>query len=199
MEAPPARPLRFSALSSLRGCPSLLWLCGRNPLVHAFITSRLDYSSVVFVGRIWLMGFSAATKPWQHIALTLTRVYWLSNKSQMDNEVPLFTHKSLHDRPLLPSQLRPKLGWWSWTSEIFPRLTLNCTYSKRTIWPGLLSSEPPLEMLEVMKGAPLSENSLDDWVLEVNTLKGFYFFISFFGGGGSELFLSHSLTSHTNW
>ena len=84
-------------------------------LIHAFVTSRLDYCNGVLYGvssktlaRLQYVQNSAAriltrTKPWQHITPTLQQLHWLPIKHCITFKVLLLTYKSLHG--LAPSYL----------------------------------------------------------------------------------------------
>ena len=77
-------------------------------LVHAFVTTRLDYCNGVLFGvpkknldRLQYVQNCAArvlthTKPWQHITPTLIHLHWLPVKSRISYKVLLLTYKSLH-------------------------------------------------------------------------------------------------------
>ena len=77
-------------------------------LIHAFITSRLDYCNGVLFGvpkktldRLQYVQNSAArvlthTKPWQHITPTLIHLHWLPVRSRISFKLLLLTYKSLH-------------------------------------------------------------------------------------------------------
>ena len=84
-------------------------------LIHAFVTSRLDYCNAVLYGvpnkslaRLQLVQNSAAriltrTKPWQHITPTLQNLHWLPITHRITFKILLLTYKSLHG--LAPSYL----------------------------------------------------------------------------------------------
>ena len=77
-------------------------------LIHAFVTSRLDYCNGVLSGvpskaldRLQYVQNSAArvltrTKPWQHITPTLIHLHWLPVKSRITYKILLLTYKSLN-------------------------------------------------------------------------------------------------------
>ena len=77
-------------------------------LVHAFVSSRLDYCNGVLFGlpkkdldRLQYVQNSAArvltrTKPWQHITPTLKRLHWLPVKHRITYKLLLLTYKALH-------------------------------------------------------------------------------------------------------
>ena len=77
-------------------------------LIHAFITSNLDYYNGVLSGlpsktlnRLQYMQNSAArvlirTKPWQHNTPTLIRLHWLPVKSCISYKILVLTCTSLH-------------------------------------------------------------------------------------------------------
>ena len=77
-------------------------------LIHAFVTSRLDYCNGVLSGvpsktldRLQYVQNSAArvltrTKPWQHITPTLIHLHWLPVKFRIQYKLLLLTYKSLH-------------------------------------------------------------------------------------------------------
>lgn len=77
-------------------------------LIHAFITSRLDYCNGVLYGlpsktldRLQYVQNSAArvltrSKPWQHITPTLKKLHWLPVKFRISYKILLLTYKSLH-------------------------------------------------------------------------------------------------------
>ena len=76
-------------------------------LIHAFVSSRLDYCNGVLFGlpkkdldRLQYVQNSAArvltrTKPWQHITPTLKRLHWLPVKDRISYKL-LLCYKSLH-------------------------------------------------------------------------------------------------------
>ncbi|XP_041958625.1 uncharacterized protein LOC121717966 [Alosa sapidissima] len=77
-------------------------------LIHAFVTSRLDYCNGVLSGlpnkaldRLQYVQNSAArvlthTKPWQHITPILKKLHWLPIKQRISYKILLLTYKSLH-------------------------------------------------------------------------------------------------------
>ncbi|XP_075342899.1 olfactory receptor 8G17-like [Odontesthes bonariensis] len=77
-------------------------------LIHAFITSHLDYCNGVLYGlpnkaldRLQRVQNSATriltnTKRWQHITPTLKHLHWLPVKSRITYKILLLTYKSLH-------------------------------------------------------------------------------------------------------
>lgn len=77
-------------------------------LIHAFVSSRLDYCNGVLFGlpkkdldRLQYVQNSAArvltrTKPWQHITPTLKRLHWLPVKDRITYKLLLLTFKALH-------------------------------------------------------------------------------------------------------
>ena len=77
-------------------------------LIHAFITSRLDYCNGALsgissktLGRLQYVQNCAArvlthTKPWQHITSILIRLLWLPVKSSVTYKNLLLTYKYLH-------------------------------------------------------------------------------------------------------
>ena len=77
-------------------------------LIHAFISSRLDYCNAILLGlpnkitdRLQYVQNSAAriltgTRPWQHITPILKQLHWLPIKSRITYKVLLLTYKSLH-------------------------------------------------------------------------------------------------------
>ena len=87
--------------------PSLSQLVAET-LIHAFITSRLDYCNEVLsrlpsktLDRLQYVQNSAArvltrTKPWQHITPTLIHLHWLPVKSRITYKILLLTYESLH-------------------------------------------------------------------------------------------------------
>ena len=74
-------------------------------LIHAFVTSRLDYCNGVLFGvpkkyldRLQYVQNSAArvltrTKPWQHITPTLKQLHWLPVKHRINHKLLLLTYK----------------------------------------------------------------------------------------------------------
>ena len=77
-------------------------------LIHAFVSSRLDYCNGLLFGlpkkdldRLQYVQNSAArvltrTKPWQHITPTLKHLHWLPVKYRIDYKLLLLTYKALH-------------------------------------------------------------------------------------------------------
>ena len=90
-----------------RLCPSLSDSVAET-LIHAFISSRLDYCNGVLFGlpnksidRLQYVQNSAArvltrTKRWQHITPTLKRLHWLPVKHRIHYKLLLLIYKSLH-------------------------------------------------------------------------------------------------------
>ena len=84
-------------------------------VIHAFITSRLDYCNSLLIGidqaslkRLQLVQIAAArlltgTKKRDHITPVLSSLHWLPVKYRIDFKVLLFVFKSLHG--LSPSYL----------------------------------------------------------------------------------------------
>ena len=78
-------------------------------LIHAFVTSRLDYCNGVLFGvpnkyldRLQYVQNSAArvlthTKPWQHITPTLKQLHWLPVKHRINYKLLLLTYKCQHN------------------------------------------------------------------------------------------------------
>ena len=99
-------------------------------LIHAFVTSRLDYCNGVLFGvpnkyldRLQYVQNSAArvltrTKPWQHITPTRKQLHWLPVKFRINYKLLLLTYKCqnalapqylsglLHKKPTLSRTLR---------------------------------------------------------------------------------------------
>ncbi len=84
--------------------PKSRWCC----VIHAFITSKLDYCNSLYLGfpnstvnHLQMVQNAAArlligTKKCQHITPVLSSLHWLPVKSQIDFKILLFVYKDLH-------------------------------------------------------------------------------------------------------
>ncbi len=114
-------------LSSDRGCISLLVLLDLRHyrsqhscemLIHAFMTSRLDYCNALFGGcsacsinKLQMVQNAAAivltrTRKYDHISPVLSTIHWLPIKHRIDYKILLITYKALNGlAPLYLSEL----------------------------------------------------------------------------------------------
>src|SRR4029434_3953593 len=101
--------------SNFRKVRKVLSLQDAEKLIHAFITSRLDYCNALLSGcsihsikSLQLKQNAAAckltrTKRYEHISPVLASLHWLPVKSRIDFKVLLLTYKALND--LAPNYL----------------------------------------------------------------------------------------------
>ena len=106
----------FFHLRNIAKIRKVLSLQDAEKLIHAFITSRLDYCNALLSGcsinsikSLQLIQNAAArtltrTKKYEHISPVLASLHWLPVKSRIDFKVLLLTYKALND--LAPNYLK---------------------------------------------------------------------------------------------
>ncbi len=129
-------------ISKLRG---FLSKSDSEKLIHAFITSRLDYCNSLFTGipkssiqRFQLIQNAAAriltgTKKHQHITPVLKSLHWLPVRTRIDFKILLLVYKALHG--LAPRYITDMLTTYT------PARTLRATGSGNLLIPHTRSKE----------------------------------------------------------
>ncbi|KAL6458614.1 hypothetical protein MHYP_G00320860 [Metynnis hypsauchen] len=112
----------FLHLRNIAKLRSALSLHDAEKLVHAFITSRLDYCNALLSGcsssnlnKLQLVLNAAArvltkTRTFDHISPVLSALHWLPVKFRIDYKILLLTYKALHG--LAPEYLRDLISYY---------------------------------------------------------------------------------------
>ncbi|KAJ7987687.1 hypothetical protein DPEC_G00329060 [Dallia pectoralis] len=144
-------------------------------LIHAFVTSRLDYCNVLFSGypdksvnKLQLVLNTAAriltrTKKFDHITPVLASLHWLPVKARADFKVLLLTYKALHQ--LAPTYLAELVQPYIPTRNLRSKdagLLIVPKISKQTAGGRAFSYR-----------APLLWNELPIWVRNVDSVQTF--------------------------
>lgn len=144
-------------------------------LIHAFVTSRLDYCNALFSGcsntcikNLQLIQNAAAqtltrTKKYEHISPILVSLHWLPVKSRIDFKILLLTYKALNG--LAPNYIKDLLIPYCPSRQLRSQnaaLLVKPRISKSTIGGRAFSYR-----------APLLWNSLPLYIRESDTLNTF--------------------------
>uniref|UniRef100_A0AAR2KHK1 Reverse transcriptase domain-containing protein n=1 Tax=Pygocentrus nattereri TaxID=42514 RepID=A0AAR2KHK1_PYGNA len=112
----------FLHLRNIAKLRNALSLHDAEKLVHAFITSRLDYCNALLSGcsssnlnKLQLVQNAAArvltkTRKFDHISPVLSALHWLPVKFRIDYKILLLTYKALHG--LAPEYLRDLISYY---------------------------------------------------------------------------------------
>ncbi|KAK0141521.1 hypothetical protein N1851_021326 [Merluccius polli] len=110
MSAPPSRPPTFTSDALAKSDPNLSPSAAES-LIHALISSRLDYCNSLLSGitshslhRLQMVQNSAArllthTRSRDHITPVLRTLHWLPVKHRITFKILLLTYKALHHLP----------------------------------------------------------------------------------------------------
>lgn len=94
-------------------------------VMHAFVTTRLDYCNALFFGDEWIVSrrlqmvqntaacLLTGTRKYEHISPVLRSLHWLPIQFRIDFKLPLLTFKSLNGlaTPYLSELLHPNFSW----------------------------------------------------------------------------------------
>lgn len=93
-------------------------------VMHAFVTTRLDYCNALFFGDEWIVSrrlqmvqntaacLLTGTRKYEHISPVLRSLHWLPIQFRIDFKLPLLTFKSLNGlaTPYLSELLHPNFS-----------------------------------------------------------------------------------------
>ncbi len=141
-------------------------------LIHAFMTSRLDYCNALLGGcsarlinKLQMVQNAAArlltrTRKYEHISLVLSTLHWLPTKHRIDFKILLITYKALNG--LVPQYLSELLSHYS------PSRPLRSQNSGHLIIPRISKSTAGGRSFSYL--APKLWNNLPNTVREADAL-----------------------------